>query len=117
MVIQTLPPPLLISLIRQEYGATTSHSGYMCFADVTAMVTGLANSNGTYTLANMVGPVAAGKNAGYGGWTMVIVYADPTLQVRNLTVFDGCVVVAPAAGNVDVTVSGFLTPPAGRSKL
>ncbi len=93
--------------------ATTTHSGYMCFADVTAMVTGLANPNGTYTLANMVGPVAAGKNAGYGGWTMVIVYADPTLQVRNLTVFDGCVVVAPAAGNVDVAVSGFITPLVG----
>jgi uncharacterized repeat protein (TIGR01451 family) len=93
--------------------ATTTHSGYMCFADVTAMVTGLANPNGTYTLANMVGPVAAGKNAGYGGWTMVIVYADPVLQVRNLTVFDGCVVVAPAAGNVDVAVSGFITPLVG----
>ena len=93
--------------------ATTTHSGYMCFADVTALVTGLANPNGTYTLADMVGPVSAARRAGYGGWTMVIVYADPTLQVRNLTVFDGCVVVAPAAGNVDVAVSGFLTPLAG----
>jgi uncharacterized repeat protein (TIGR01451 family) len=94
-------------------GAQVSHSGYMCFADVTTMVTGLANPNGTYTLANMVGPVATGKAAGYGGWTMVIVYSDPSLQVRNLTVFDGCVVVSPSAGNVDVNVSGFITPPTG----
>ena len=90
-----------------------SHSGYMCFADVTTMVRGLANPNGTYFLANMVGPVAVGKAAGYGGWTMVIVFADPLLQVRNLTVFDGCVVVSPAAGNVDVNVAGFITPPTG----
>ncbi len=35
------------------------------------------------------------------------------LQVRNLTVFDGCVVVSPGAGNVDVPVSGFITPLTG----
>ena len=49
----------------------------------------------------------------YGGWTIVIVYGNSSLPPQNLTVFDGCAGVKNGSGNVDVSITGFLTPAAG----
>ncbi|HMU09803.1 MAG TPA: T9SS type A sorting domain-containing protein [Ferruginibacter sp.] len=87
-----------------------NYTGFQCFANITALINA-TNPNGTYTLANVCPPV--GKNNAYGGWTLVIVYANPTLIARNLTVFDGCAVVQKGNAPVDFTLSGFLTPPTG----
>lgn len=87
-----------------------AHTGYLCFANITSLIN-TANPNGTYTLANVVAPV--GINDAYGGWTIVIVYSNPSLPTRNLTVFDGCAGVKSGSGNVDINISGFLTPPTG----
>jgi uncharacterized repeat protein (TIGR01451 family) len=87
-----------------------TYTGFQCFADVTALLN--ANSpNGTYTVADVMSPV--GKNNAYGGWTMVIVYANPSEQSRNLTVFDGSAIVQLGNPPVDVSISGFLTPASG----
>jgi uncharacterized repeat protein (TIGR01451 family) len=86
------------------------HTGYLCFANITSLVNA-TSPNGTYTLANVVAPT--GINDAYGGWTIVIVYSNPTLPTRNLTVFDGCAGVKSGSGNVDINISGFLTPPTG----
>ncbi|MBK7123424.1 MAG: hypothetical protein IPH68_11810 [Chitinophagaceae bacterium] len=66
------------------------YTGFQCFANITALVNA-TNPNGTYTVANVVPPL--NKDNAYGGWTLVIAYANPTLPSRNLTVFDGCAVV------------------------
>ena len=87
-----------------------SYTGFQCFANITALVNA-TNPNGTYGLANVASPL--GKNNAYGGWTIVIVYANPSLIARNLTVFDGCAVVQKGNAPVDFTLSGFLTPPTG----
>ncbi|HQW83900.1 MAG TPA: DUF11 domain-containing protein, partial [Ferruginibacter sp.] len=86
------------------------HTGYQCFANITSLLNP-TNPNGTYTLANVVSPVGIGD--AYGGWTIVIVYGNPSLTPRNLTVFDGCAGVKDGSGNVDVGINGFLTPAAG----
>ena len=86
------------------------YTGFQCFANITALVNA-TNPNGTYTVANVVPPV--GKNNAYGGWTIVIVYGNPSLPSRNLTVFDGCAVVQSGNPPVDVGINGFLTPPTG----
>ena len=87
-----------------------NHTGYLCYADITSLITG-ATANGTYTVADVVGPI--GINNSCGGWTIVIAYSNTTLQPRNLTVFDGSVIVNLGDPPVDINLAGFLTPPAG----
>jgi uncharacterized repeat protein (TIGR01451 family) len=86
------------------------HTGYRCFRDITSLVN-LTNPNGTYTIANVVGPL--GITNGSGGWTIVIAFANPILQPRNLTVFDGSAIMNGGDPPLFVGVSGFLTPPSG----
>ncbi len=87
-----------------------AHTGYQCFFDITAMLNA-TNPNGTFTVGNVL--PALGIGDAYGGWTIAIVYANPSLQPRNLTVFDGCAIVKSGSPPADVAISGFLTPPAG----
>lgn len=86
------------------------HTGYLCFADVTSLIN-TTNANGTYTVANLLGPLNL-TNA-CGGWSLVIAYSNPSLLPRNLTVFDGSVIINSGDPPVDLNFSGFLTPPAG----
>jgi uncharacterized repeat protein (TIGR01451 family) len=87
-----------------------NHTGYLCFADITSLLN-TSSANGTYTIANVVGPI--GITNGCGGWTIVVAYANSSLQPRNLTVFDGSVVINLGDPAVDVSINGFLTPPSG----
>lgn len=86
------------------------HTGYLCFADITSIINS-TNANGTYTVANVVGPVGIGNAC--GGWTIVIAYSNASLLPRNLTVFDGSVIINQGDAPVDVNITGFLTPPSG----
>ncbi len=86
------------------------HTGYRCFADITSLMNA-TSPNGTYTIADMVGPL--GIVNGSGGWTIVVAYANPGLQPRNLTVFDGSAIMNGGDPPLYVGVSGFLTPPSG----
>ena len=104
-----------ISSTQTDYHNSTlipgySHTGYKCFKDITSIVNA-TNPNGTYAVANVHSPLGIGD--AYGGWTIVIVYSNPSLLPRNLTVFDGNAAVKSGSGNVDVNISGFLTPPSG----
>jgi uncharacterized repeat protein (TIGR01451 family) len=83
---------------------------YHAFRDVTSVVS--AAGNGDYWGANV--QLTAGANQ-YAGWSLVVVYRNPTLPMRNLTVFDGYGIIQNATGDqiVDIEISGFLTPPAG----
>jgi uncharacterized repeat protein (TIGR01451 family) len=85
-----------------------SGQAYQGFADVTADVQ--AGGSGTYQVAN-VRSTPNTTNV-HGGWALVVVYSDPTQPPRNLVVYDG---YANVAGNtaVNITVNGFVTPPAG----
>jgi hypothetical protein len=86
------------------------HTGYRCFVDITSLVN-ILNPNGTYTIADVVGPL--GIVNGCGGGTIVVAYSNPVLQPRNLTVFDGSAIMNGGDPPLIVGVSGFLTPPSG----
>ncbi len=86
------------------------HTGYRSYADITSLVN-TTNPNGTYIIGNVASP--AGIVNTCGGWTIVIVYADPATVVRNLTVFDGSVVMNGGDPAVHIPITGFLTPPSG----
>lgn len=89
---------------------TFTHTGYKCFANITGLIN-TSSPNGTYTVANVASPV--GILDAYGGWTIVIVYANSTLPIRNLTVFDGNQMVKSGSAPIDVLINGFQTPPGG----
>jgi uncharacterized repeat protein (TIGR01451 family) len=86
------------------------HTGYRCFANITSLLNA-TNPNGTYTIANMCVPEGIANAA--GGWSIVIAYSDPSTIIRNLTIFDGSAIMNGSDPPLDVTFSGFLTPPTG----
>ncbi|WP_115462918.1 T9SS type B sorting domain-containing protein [Winogradskyella aurantiaca] len=94
---------------------------YACFADVTNIVTGFNNDLGTYTVANVSS--AQGESATYdpyngtgesAGWSLFIVFEDPTLPGKSITSFDGFSAISVAGNNptLDIPVDGFRTVPA-----
>jgi len=83
-------------------------SAYQGFRDVTAQVQ--AAGNGTYRVADVQS--APGSSDVWGGWSIVVVYHLDTTLPRNLTVADGFVFAGPG-NSVNLSVSGFLTPPTG----
>ncbi len=86
--------------------ATVPFGGYYCYKDVTNLVR--AGGTGTYWLANQVLQNAAANLC--GGWTLVVIYNDPTLPLRNLTIFRGISSI-DAANPQNITINGFFTPP------
>jgi gliding motility-associated-like protein/uncharacterized repeat protein (TIGR01451 family) len=94
---------------------------YACYADVTSIVTSLSNDLGTYTVANVssaegrTGSFSPSNNTGYSaGWSLFIVFEDPTLPGKSITSFDGFSAISVSGGNptLDIPVSGFRTIPA-----
>ena len=89
---------------------TVGYKTYHCFKDVTSIVQ--ANSlTSNYTVANMAGDIN-GSNL-FGGWTIVVMFKNNTMTMRNLTVFNGLANVSSAAPIVDIPISGFQTPLSG----
>ncbi|WP_452224474.1 T9SS type B sorting domain-containing protein [Lacinutrix chionoecetis] len=95
---------------------------YACFADVTAIVTGFGSGVdlGTYTVANVssgLGETATfnpyngtGQSA---GWSLFVVYEDPTLPGKSITSFDGFTAISLANNqSLDIPIDGFRTVPA-----
>jgi uncharacterized repeat protein (TIGR01451 family) len=88
--------------------AASPFAGYYCYKDVTALVK--AGGTGTYWLANQVlqnNPAITGL---CGGWSLVVIYSDPVLPLRNLSIFRG---IAGINGTnpQNITINGFFTPP------
>ena len=71
----------------------------MLFANITSVINA-TNANGTYAVGNVIGPIGIYNSC--GGWTIVIVYSNASLLPRNLTVFDGSVVMESGDPPVDV---------------
>ena len=96
---------------------------YACFADVTSIVTSFGSGVdlGTYTVANVSS--AVGETATFNpyngtgqsaGWSLFIVYEDPTLPGKSITSFDGFSAISVPGNNptLDIPVDGFRTIPA-----
>ncbi|MGP1991750.1 T9SS type B sorting domain-containing protein [Zobellia laminariae] len=100
--------------------ALSANAPYACYADVTSLITPLANPQGDYTIANV--PSAQGygvfngtsrmTGGAAGGWTLVIVYENPNSSGKLITTFDGFARVT-GTSNVNINYSGFNTIPVG----
>ncbi|WP_306026650.1 MULTISPECIES: T9SS type B sorting domain-containing protein [unclassified Allomuricauda] len=86
-------------------------SPYTCFANVTNQLQALANPAGEYTVAN-VRATRGVSVGGAGGWTLVVIYENPTLSGKYISVFDGYAGVS-GTSSADINVSGFNTIPSG----
>ncbi len=110
-----------------DAGSSTVDGGdsfsYACFADVTAIVTSFGSGDdlGTYTVANVSS--GEGQTATFSpyngtgqsaGWSLFIVYEDPTLPGKSITSFDGFSAISVPGNNtaLDIPVDGFRTIPA-----
>jgi hypothetical protein len=90
---------------------------YACYADVTSLVAGLANAQGTYTVANVASSTGLNGSTGLSaGWTLVVVYEDPTTTTKSITTFDGFSSIFNSS-SLDINVSGFAPPSGLRIKL
>ncbi|MHA7831608.1 MAG: T9SS type B sorting domain-containing protein [Flagellimonas sp.] len=86
-------------------------SPYTCFANVTNQLQALADPAGEYTVANI--RATRGRSVGgAGGWTLVVIYENPNLPGKYISVFDGYAGVS-GSSSADINVSGFNTIPAG----
>ena len=95
---------------------------YACHANVTDIVTafGSISDLGTYTVANVssgVGETSTFTPVNYtgqsAGWSLFIVYEDPTLTGKSITSFDGFSAISASENpTADIPISGFRTVPA-----
>ncbi|PWA11586.1 T9SS type B sorting domain-containing protein [Flavobacterium laiguense] len=108
----------IVGEVIKDVGSTELAGGagnrpYACYADITSIV----NSSGSavYTVADVLS--STGRNGGTGlsaGWSIVVVYEDPTLSAKSITTFDGFSgISASGTGNLNVNVVGFRTIPNG----
>jgi hypothetical protein len=73
--------PITASSVRTAAAATA----YTAEADVTSLVRGLADSNGTYTVADV--QTGEGRDQ-FGGWALVVAYRLPAGPRQAIAVFD-----------------------------
>ena len=106
--------PLQIDLYPNDnYGYT-----YGTFSEILQFIGKKGSEiNGYVTAANIKsyeGEDSSGLG-NYGAWTLVIVYEDKADSLKNISIFDGYRKVADETGfrNVDIDISGFLTPSSG----
>ena len=93
---------------------------YACYADVTSIVNSFGSDLGTYTVANV--STAQGQTDTYtprngtgnsAGWSLFIVYENPTMPGKSITSFDGFSSITRLLNpTLDTPVSGFRTVPA-----
>ncbi len=90
---------------------------YACYADVTTIISGLTNAQGTYTVANVKSSLGLNGVTGLAaGWTLYVIYEDPETTTKFMVSYDGFTALYDGR-TLDIPITGFLTPPAGAINL
>ncbi len=91
---------------------------YACYADVTNLLSGLSNDiAGDYTLANVTSSEGFNGSTGLSaGWTLVVIFENPNLNMKSFTTFDGFSHIYDSHTE-DIPITGFTTPQAGSINL
>ncbi len=87
--------------------ATADANRYRAFADITSLLA----ASGTQTLT--VADVQAGTGTGrFGGWGLIVAYADPTKAYRRVNVYDGLLTVQTGQ-SLSSSIGPFQAPSTG----
>ncbi|WP_136480938.1 T9SS type B sorting domain-containing protein [Cognatitamlana onchidii] len=86
-------------------------SPIVCYKNVTNLLQGLTEADGTYTVANLRATRGDRRGGCAAGWTLVVIYESPQLPSKFISVFDGYAGVQGST-TLDIPVSGFQTLPA-----
>ncbi|TNJ46386.1 T9SS type B sorting domain-containing protein [Tamlana fucoidanivorans] len=90
---------------------------YACYAEVTDLLSGLSDLEGTYTVADVTASLGSNYSTGLSaGWTLFVIYEDPNLHTKSFNVFDGFSHIYDGHYE-EVPVTGFSTPPVGAIDL
>ncbi|MCB8818791.1 DUF11 domain-containing protein, partial [Desulfosporosinus shakirovi] len=93
---------------------TTTIGFYMRSAEVTGLVQ--AAGSGTYSAGGVPGLLdpafASTFDSNNAGWTLAVVYGNPSLPARDMNLFVGAEIIQGST-SVDIPVSGFVTPALG----
>ncbi|WP_371783654.1 DUF7507 domain-containing protein [Streptosporangium subroseum] len=84
---------------------------YGASADVTSLVA--SAGAGTYAVANVQAARGLDGLGAFGGWSLVVAYRDPSLPLRNISVFDGFLYQQNGTASTTINLSGFRTPTTG----
>ena len=96
-----------------------SNDPYVCFKDITDLVTNLDSPYGRYQVANIEAKTGflfqhnTGNTGTSGGWQIVYIYESPELPSKNISIFDGYAHITRDLNNYDIGFSGFRTVPSG----
>lgn len=104
-----VPDPVTSRIITNAAGIQF----YVRTQDVTAFVQ--AQGAGIYSVEGVPATVSATDDVNNAaGWTLAVIYMDPAETIfRNMTLFLGLDNVEGGAPPVDISISGFGTPPSG----
>ncbi|MGE6575092.1 hypothetical protein [Paenibacillus xylanexedens] len=82
---------------------------YVRSAEVTSLVS--AGGAGIYTTGGVVGTISIpDPTSNHAGWTLGVVYRNPALPLRNMSIRVTGTVILSTSGPVNVLVNGFATP-------
>ncbi|MCE9539073.1 MAG: hypothetical protein K8R85_07635, partial [Bacteroidetes bacterium] len=94
-----------------NYPTTSLDFIYSAYVEVTDYVK--ANKSGVYSVADIALKEGYGSGAGYfGGWGMIVIFENSTMNWRDITIFDGYAYV-DNTNSFELPVSGFNTAQAG----
>ena len=98
-------------------------NAYVYYRDVTDIISGLSDADGTYTVANISSATSAMMTGGRNkeglsaGWSLFVIYEDPLLPSKYITSFDGFTKInntGPVADREQsFDIVGFRTIPVG----
>ncbi|WP_150267348.1 DUF7507 domain-containing protein [Paenibacillus tepidiphilus] len=114
----TTPLGNTVSVTPDAATANTVDLGNGAFAFVrSANVTSIiqASGAGTYITGGVVGTivVSGDPTANHAGWTLGVIYQNPSLPFRNMSLRAGAVLVQSTSAPVVTTITGFATPVTG----
>ncbi|UEG50168.1 T9SS type A sorting domain-containing protein [Ferruginibacter lapsinanis] len=91
--------------------AIYTDSAYQSYVDITGFIS--SNGAGTYTVANVTAATGSRNSGGfYAGWSIVVVYENPTSTYSSVRIYDGFLQVY-SGGNVttqSITLTGLNAP-------
>ena len=95
------------------FSNSVGYNSYHNYKNITSIVKA-AGTKARFTVADI--PYSGSGSNLWGGWTIVVVYANELVGMKQLTVFDGLVSVSGSTTAI-APITGFLTPPTGPVNL